>query len=510
MIHISKYSYFNLRAIISKIKNKGPATLVIDNLIYLTYFLGIATTNKIAKEYAENDHKAQMTTISNVLGLSLAMGLIITFLVFVFGEQMITKMVLDEKTILSMDKQTMVRNLSLISSAFEYAKIRSVVAPLAIMGIMAQSAALASLDTFTPFLAVIVASITNIIGDYVLCIKPFQWGIRGAAIATASASTAGSLTLLLKTRRRVKKLEKLQLKKEQAVVQVPVSDAKQKTDNELYIPLVSLPGKKEFNQLIRLAGPIFFVIMGKLICYSSMTIKVTPFGIIPLACHNIMMRIFFFCCTFGDSLSQGAQTFLPQVIYSGRNVQNSEKDKSNNVTSKKSDYKIMSSGKGKTLLSSIQNKLSSLRMKDKERSPVVTLLFRLSVVAALVSLTISNAATYVLGKKTSIFTSDASISALISKHCKWIGFSIILHPFIMLNEGNIIAKRDLKFLVSSYLFNILALLVQLNFFCFEFVDVLKSLFFFQVTRFILFGSRVVQTTILKEEFDGDNVNGEKA
>lgn len=510
MIHISKYSYFNLRAIISKIKNKGPATLVIDNLIYLTYFLGIATTNKIAKEYAENDHKAQMTTISNVLGLSLAMGLIITFLVFVFGEQMITKMVLDEKTILSMDKQTMVRNLSLISSAFEYAKIRSVVAPLAIMGIMAQSAALASLDTFTPFLAVIVASITNIIGDYVLCIKPFQWGIRGAAIATASASTAGSLTLLLKTRRRVKKLEKLQLKKEQAVVQVPVSDAKQKTDNELYIPLVSLPGKKEFNQLIRLAGPIFFVIMGKLICYSSMTIKVTPFGIIPLACHNIMMRIFFFCCTFGDSLSQGAQTFLPQVIYSGRNVQNSEKDKSNNVTSKKSDYKIMSSGKGKTLLSNIQNKLSSLRMKDKERSPVVTLLFRLSVVAALVSLTISNAATYVLGKKTSIFTSDASISALISKHCKWIGFSIILHPFIMLNEGNIIAKRDLKFLVSSYLFNILALLVQLNFFCFEFVDVLKSLFFFQVTRFILFGSRVVQTTILKEESDGDNVNGKKA
>ena len=80
-----------------------------------------------------------------------------------------------------------------------------------------------------------------------------------------------------------------------------------------HIPFWSLPNKASMIDLFKLAGPIFFVMMAKVACYNVMTIRATNFGIVPLASHNIMMRIFFFFACFGDSLSQAAQSFYPQV-----------------------------------------------------------------------------------------------------------------------------------------------------------------------------------------------------
>ena len=47
------------------------------------------------------------------------------------------------------------------------------------------------------------------------------------------------------------------------------------------VPFWSLPGRKALVDLCKLAGPIFFVMMGKIACYSVMTVRATNFGIVP-------------------------------------------------------------------------------------------------------------------------------------------------------------------------------------------------------------------------------------
>ena len=80
-------------------------------------------------------------------------------------------------------------------------------------------------------------------------------------------------------------------------------------------PFISLPRKDDFVSLLKFAGPIFFIILLKVMCYSQMTLRASDMGMLSLASHNVLLRIFFFYTTFGDALSQAAQTFLPEVMY---------------------------------------------------------------------------------------------------------------------------------------------------------------------------------------------------
>ena len=74
-----------------------------------------------------------------------------------------------------------------LKASLDYSRIRSIVSPLAVMGLTSQAVLLCSQDTKTPALAVLVASIVNVIGDYIFVAK-MNWGISGAALATSMAS----------------------------------------------------------------------------------------------------------------------------------------------------------------------------------------------------------------------------------------------------------------------------------------------------------------------------------
>jgi len=481
----------------------GPATMLIDSAIYLTYFLAIATTNQLAKAIAEKDVRAQHKTTSHALGVAVSMGLLITAVVLSFGVTILKWIIGDGG-----GSATAARDSALmLHEAVQYSRIRCITAPLSVMGLIAQSAALASLDTWTPLLAVIVASFTNIIGDLVLCVHPFQMGIKGAAIATAAASTIGSTTLLLATKRRMNRLIKKDLWENTSDSS---NDCTLPKKNER-IPFLSFPDKKSMWNLVKLAGPIFFVITGKLVCYSAMTVKATSFGVLPLACHNVMLRIFFFFTTFGDSFSQSAQTMLPQALYSQINNDSTEKStvellNSNNSTvslaTTSLNNEVEDTMKKKNVLSKVMENLRMFK-PDKSssvnRSPFLSIFnrhFVLCIFTGIASLLLS---TNILTTKSSLFTSDVAISQLMSRYAPWISFSLLVHPIIMLFEGSIIASRDLGYLVGCYGFTIITLLMQLNRFCDNFTGIWKSLFLLQFSRLLFFGVRVFRKMIFNKK-----------
>jgi Na+-driven multidrug efflux pump len=318
---------------------------------------------------------------------------------------------------------------------------------------------LTTLDIATPAIAVAAASIVNIIGD--LALSP-RYGIQGAAIATALATVTSCCILLRKVRKTTNLWKTKQYELEKATstteegtttaataaeitITAAVTSSSQnegiETETKNDIPFWSIPDKASLIDLFKLAGPIFFAMMVKVACYNVMTIRATNFGIVPLASHNIMMRIFFFFACFGDSLSQAAQSFYPQV-----------------------DKKV----RGK-------------------------LIKRLFWIASFVGLSNNLCSRQILSRFGRFLTKDSRIIELMATHASWVGFAVLLHPFIMLLEGTVLAKRDLVFMIGSYTITSL-----LHFgFVFSpvastFAGLWRALFGFQLIRLVQFAIRVWQ------------------
>ena len=431
----------------------GPATMLCDNALYLTYFLTMATTNQLATASAKSDDSLQIKTTSHALGVASIMGLVISIVIFAYGDSLL-KLIIGSGGAM-VDGMDLAKPI--IALSWDYSKIRGVIAPLTIMGMIAQSVSLATLDMRTPALAVLAASIINVFGDVVLVAK-VGMGLRGAAIATAAAGAASSLILIMESRKKVLRWR--------------TSLPEDKT------PFISLPDLTSFISLVKLAGPIFFVILGKLVCYSAMTLRASDFGMRSLATHNIMLRIFFFFCTFGDSFSLAAQSFLPKVLYSG-----GDNDSANGNENEK---KAASKPKENTALAK-------------------SLLKRIFLMASIMAVTNSGLAKYIMENGGAIFTNDGAILSLLSDPSRvfYMMGSVLLHPLIMTMEGSILATRDLGFLVGAYGFTMTIMLSLLKFSTSSFTQVWRALFSFQAIRSVVFGARVfAKTRTRKSESKG--------
>lgn len=416
----------------------GPATMLCDNAFYLTYFLAMATTNQLATASAKSDEALQVKTTSHALGVAFTIGLMISIVIFSFGDSLLQFIIGSGGAMVNGVDLTK----PIIAFSWDYTKIRGLLAPFTVMGMIAQAVCLATLDTRTPAMAVLAASVINIVGDVVLVAK-IGMGLRGAAMATAGAGAISSYILVQEAKKKVDKW-------------------KSSLPPEQRRPFISLPDLKSFGALAKLAGPIFFVIVGKLVCYSAMTLKTSDFGMFSLATHNVMLRIFFFFCTFGDSFSLAAQSFLPKVLFGAdEEARTMNRDPTHNTTS--------SSKTGFSLM-----------------------LRRLFLLASAMAVTNSFVAKNIMEKGGAFFTNDVTILSLLSdpKRVFYMMGSVLLHPFIMTMEGSILAIRDLGFLVGAYGFTMTFMLLLLKFGTSSFTDVWRALFIFQAIRSITFGSRV--------------------
>jgi Na+-driven multidrug efflux pump len=422
----------------------GPATTLYDSAIYMTYFLAIATTNQLAPKLARNDYKGLRQSTSHLMGLAVLFGTLVMAVTFGLGKGVISQMV-----------GSSITESSIIPLATNYAKIRAVVAPLCVVDFVAQSFCLTILDTKTPAMAVAVASIVNIVGDLIL--SPI-WGIQGAAVATAMATTTSCAILVRKVRKVVaewKRKQQIQQAKEayfknaagqegtnDTTISATASSSSSSTGDDS-IPFFSLPNKAAMIDLMKLAGPIFFVMMSKIACYSVLTVRATSFGVLPLATHNIMMRVFFFFACFGDSLSQATQSFFPQV-------------------------------------------------SQKVRGKLIKRLFYLSAAVGVSNLQFSQLILKQFGR---VLTKDSRIIQMMAQYSPFVGLAVFLHPFIMLLEGTVLAKRDLVFMTAMYVGT--GLLHFAHVFspaAASFMGLWRSLFVFQLIRLIQFAVRVWGTS----------------
>ncbi len=292
----------------------GPATTVCDSCMYLTLFLSMATTSKLAKAFAKEDLRKQIQTLSHVLGASLVVGAMLLVFIIFRGESLLAIVIGPAGATISVEAaRGAMKSIDLtpevLRASLDYTLIRSVVSPLAVMGMTSQAALLCAQDTRTPALAVLVASVINIVGDYFFVVK-MRWGVRGAALATSLASSLSNGLLLS----QVWKMMNGWKNAHREMMKTETSHQKHHSD-PLSIPFISFPDRKSLVSLLLLAGPMFFVMVGKIAAYFAMTVRAGSFGMVALACHSVLTRMFFFLNTLGDALSQSAQTFLPGIFY---------------------------------------------------------------------------------------------------------------------------------------------------------------------------------------------------
>ena len=427
----------------------GPATMLCDSSIYLTFFIAMATTNKLATSFAKKDVEEQIATVSHVMAISLVVGACLCLIINLFGERLLSSILGPTGAVITIQsarggEKVVDLTGQVLHAALAYARIRSAAYPLAVMGLTSQAALLCAGDTKTPVLAVLVASVTNIIGDYLFVAK-LGFGVSGAALATSLASILSNGVLVSKLRKTVIGWKKSIQSK------IPTQQTGKHISN---LPFISFPERKSLSSLIRLAGPMFFVLCGKIIGYSAMTIRSGTFGLVSLACHNILMRIFFFFATIGDGISHSAQTFMPGLLYK-----------------KNQDEK---------------QGLRSLNARYLLRRLIL-----MSVVAGVVNGIFSK---LIANNAGSAFTTDASLVSLMSEVSPFMGIALFIHPLTLAFEGSIVAGRNLKKLLGTYVFSVLLLLAQLKFACTEFVGVWHAIVLFQAVRILQFGPLVWKRT----------------
>jgi len=220
-----------------------------------------------------------------------------------------------------------------------------------------------------------------------------------------------------------------------------VTKRKNKDDN---IPLLSLPDRQSLFELLRLSGPIFFVILAKISCYSAVTLRTTQFGVVTLATHNVMMRIFFLFGTFGDALSQTAQSFLPAALY--------PKPRPNMVRS---------------------------------------VLRRMALITAVIAILNSQFSLWLLYHCGPLLTKDASIvQGMRGAHTQFMGLSMLVHPFSLLLEGTVLSLKQFPTLVWTYIGTMALHFSVLSMFCTNFGAVWRTFFLFQFIRLANFSWQV--------------------
>lgn len=400
------------RMSVTALASLAPAVLVADTSAFTFYFLTIATTSLVAGALARDDSRGAFDAVASSLALALALGLG-TALVLAVSSRAVLTLALGQAA-----------TPAILADALGYLRVRLIGLPLTLCTMVMQAALQGMRDPLSPLLAIVGGGSLNFALDMLLCFG-LRMGVVGAAIATVASQfvqTAVLLLALLRQRRRL---------------------CPERTGL-----LAAWPAPRVLRRYLNYAGPIFFVIQGKILCYNSMTLAVTASGVTALAAHQVAATIFFTACRLGDALSQTVQAFLPaSLTWKGR------------VTP---------------------------ATKQLAKRAVVA-----SVCAGLVGASLACAAATVGAR---LFTADAAVLAGMASVAPLLWASLALHTPTMVGEGVLLAMRDLNYLVGGYAVNIFTfvsglLLVKQR--ALGIRAVWAALFCFQGVRFAQFYLRAV-------------------
>jgi Na+-driven multidrug efflux pump len=263
----------------------SPATLCIDQALYLFSFLSRAATGLASRAYYSSsssvddasEEKAReriKEAASPAFSVSFFFGVIMSI---IYASNLAPRML----TLLNVDPL-------LHTSAISYIRWRGFIS----WATMAQSVLLSlfivTKDAITPLKIIASAAILNVIGDALLCAWPLRMGCGGAAAATALATLISSGWMVAGLARR------------------------------RMMPRLKVPNLKECGELLEFTGPLLAITLTRMAGFMNMQRRVMTFGLESLAGYQLCMNLLVFFILFGEPLSQLAQTKLPSLIDSNK------------------------------------------------------------------------------------------------------------------------------------------------------------------------------------------------
>jgi Na+-driven multidrug efflux pump len=172
-------------------------------------------------------------------------------------------------------------------AASSYIYWRGAIAWAALAQSVCLSVLMATRDAVTPLKIITLAAMANIIGDAMFCVWPFRLGCGGAAAATSMA-TLFSCTFMI-----------------------------QALADKNILPTIRIPTKKEFLGLLEFTGPLLAVTITRLGSYIAMQRCAMKLGVEALAGYQLSINLLMFFVLFGEPLSQLSQTKLPSLLDRG-------------------------------------------------------------------------------------------------------------------------------------------------------------------------------------------------
>lgn len=428
----------------------GPATTFFDGATYLFAFLNVATTNLYASarsQYGPHSPKSESVVRTGAqVAVNCGIGIMLFLLAFC---RPLLRLYIGDKA---------ASTPGLLDAAVDYVSIRALSLPTSLLLGVVQAALLGAKDSVTPLIAILYSTIVNVCGDYLL-VNRFKMGLQGAALATTAAQWAATAALVAPARRQLVQNHSLGLwtKKER------------------------VPGGVTGRTFLSFAAPVLTLILGKLAAFGFMThsAAAVPGQPTPLAAHQIILSLLFFCSPFLEVISQTAQTFLPPFLAPVA-------DHVAVMKKKNAKYDPEQDAQVQEWLGTGQK--------------VATSLLGIGVMAAGIVASIASLIPAYFGN---LITSDPVVQNAVKPMAKYLWMGAFFWAPVAVAEGVLLARRELQFLAAVYLVTTLLLppaLLQIKFRQGDVGQVWLCFTVFQLFRALLFTGRIWTGPILQKLF----------
>ena len=259
----------------------APATSLCDSSAYGFTFLAVATTSLVARARARGDTARAQSALAEALVIASACGLALCAVLLLLAPELIALYAGASAS------------AEVTRPAVAYSMIRALGMPFALVTSVAQAACLAAKAPRLPLLTIAVASVVNLLGDILLCIV-LPFGAAGAAWATVASQAIAAVVITSQLR-----------------VQAPGGQPSLLGAQRLGWP----PRPEAVLRMARLGGPVCVLIAIKILLISvGITSAASRLSPTASAVHAVMMTLLIFSGTFGDGISQAAQSFLPALL----------------------------------------------------------------------------------------------------------------------------------------------------------------------------------------------------
>jgi len=271
---------------IVELASLGPATSLCDTGGNILSFISVITTCQIAKAFVENDSSKMNRILNDAFVVSFMCGFIFSALMFNSCGGRLLNLFLGNP---DMSSETSL----LIPGAMKYIKIRMVGYIPSLMSSQLQSYALAKRNIIFPLKTVGLATVINVIADYIFVIK-LNFGLVGAAWATVFAQISTFIYMIAYLKQEKNNYC------DQRNFQARTRD-------------VVIFFKRCFGPAVANIGRAGILIMTSSLCSCC--------GNISVAAHQVIISWLYLFCPFGEAISQTVMNLLPSYMSSGNFTQ---------------------------------------------------------------------------------------------------------------------------------------------------------------------------------------------